>query len=70
MPPSQIDAERVPALDTRPGVSAPRVSARPRVGPRSDGTGRLNAARGVVFGLGIGLACWLVIGAAVWLWAV
>ena len=62
---SQIDAERVlaPAPRARPGVSA-----RPHRDPRGIGTERLNAARGVILGLGIGVACWLVIGAAAWFW--
>lgn len=62
---SQIAAERVlaPAPGARPGGTA-----RPHTGPRGVGTGRLNAARGVIVGLGIGLACWSLIGAAAWLW--
>lgn len=64
---SQLDAERVlaPVSAARPGGAA-----RPRTGPRGIGTERLNAARGVIVGLGIGLACWSVIGAAVWFWMV
>lgn len=62
---SQLDAERVlaPIPGARPGGRA-----RPRAEPRGVGTERLNAARGVILGLGIGLACWFMIGAAAWVW--
>lgn len=62
---SQIDAQRVlvPVPGARPGGPAG-----PHTEPQGVGTERLNAARGVILGLGIGLACWFMIGAAAWVW--
>lgn len=62
---SQIETQQASTHGAKP-----EVSAWPRVGPREVGTGRLNAARGIIVGLGIGLTCWLAIGTAVWAWMV
>lgn len=64
---SQIETQQVSTPGAEPEVSAwPRVG--PRAGSREVGTERLNAARGIIVGLGIGLTCWLAIGAALWAW--
>lgn len=60
---SQIETQQA----FTPGAK-PEASAWPRVGPQEVGTERLSAARGIILGLGIALACWSVIGAAAWSW--